>query len=123
MIRRPPRSTRTDTLFPYTTLFRSDKEWSEQWRALQYPGRRRVSVRCAAQWRPDQASSLFLLKVEFKFKVQKATPFVFVAVARDAATDRKSTRLTPVTNAHLVCRLLLENKKNNHTHITSNTYM
>src|SRR3546814_9015935 len=30
MIRRPPRSTRTDTLFPYTTLFRStdvtDKE-------------------------------------------------------------------------------------------------
>src|SRR3546814_20880119 len=27
MIRRPPRSTRTDTLFPYTTLFRS---WSEE---------------------------------------------------------------------------------------------
>src|SRR3546814_8109644 len=25
MIRRPPRSTRTDTLFPYTTLFRSDR--------------------------------------------------------------------------------------------------
>src|SRR3546814_8069302 len=29
MIRRPPRSTRTDTLFPYTTLFRSAdyREW------------------------------------------------------------------------------------------------
>src|SRR3546814_9126984 len=27
MLRRPPRSTRTDTLFPYTTLFRSD--WIE----------------------------------------------------------------------------------------------
>src|SRR3546814_18043784 len=26
MIRRPPRSTRTDTLFPYTTLFRSSLE-------------------------------------------------------------------------------------------------
>src|SRR3546814_14530697 len=26
MIRRPPRSTRTDTLFPYTTLFRSVSE-------------------------------------------------------------------------------------------------
>src|SRR6056297_3797464 len=26
MIRRPPRSTRTDTLFPYTTLFRSDRK-------------------------------------------------------------------------------------------------
>src|SRR3546814_14714008 len=25
MIRRPPRATRTDTLFPYTTLFRSDE--------------------------------------------------------------------------------------------------
>src|SRR3546814_10512953 len=26
MIRRPPRSTRTDTLFPYTTLFRSNQK-------------------------------------------------------------------------------------------------
>src|SRR3546814_17751967 len=26
MIRRPPRSTRTDTLFPYTTLFRSHED-------------------------------------------------------------------------------------------------
>src|SRR3546814_6985484 len=26
MIRRPPRSTRTDTLFPYTTLFRSGEK-------------------------------------------------------------------------------------------------
>src|SRR3546814_1037242 len=29
MIRRPPRSTRTDTLFPYTTLFRS-AQWAEE---------------------------------------------------------------------------------------------
>src|SRR3546814_19725860 len=29
MIRRPPRSTRTDTLFPYTTLFRSNGELAE----------------------------------------------------------------------------------------------
>src|SRR3546814_8938187 len=28
MIRRPPRSTRTDTLFPYTTLFRSFRKSS-----------------------------------------------------------------------------------------------
>src|SRR3546814_17813849 len=27
MIRRPPRSTRTDTLFPYTTLFRSNRRF------------------------------------------------------------------------------------------------
>src|SRR3546814_14892423 len=34
MIRRPPRSTRTDTLFPYTTLFRSvegDSAWPPIW--------------------------------------------------------------------------------------------
>src|SRR3546814_9133971 len=30
MIRRPPRSTRTDTLFPYTTLFRSTRAAEEQ---------------------------------------------------------------------------------------------
>src|SRR3546814_4696670 len=28
MIRRPPRSTRTDTLFPYTTLFRSSNRFA-----------------------------------------------------------------------------------------------
>src|SRR3546814_5181278 len=42
MIRRPPRSTRTDTLFPYTTLFRStdhlsvlQREWRQRWRRIQ----------------------------------------------------------------------------------------
>src|SRR3546814_3351211 len=30
MIRRPPRSTRTDTLFPYTTLFRSGRRHLDQ---------------------------------------------------------------------------------------------
>src|SRR3546814_1675497 len=41
MIRRPPRSTRTDTLFPYTTLFRSS------------PARRRGR---ASPWPPDTAA-------------------------------------------------------------------
>src|SRR3546814_7022046 len=36
MRRRPPRSTRTDTLFPYTTLFRSEGSYC---RAEAYPGR------------------------------------------------------------------------------------
>src|SRR3546814_13713710 len=35
MIRRPPRSTRTDTLFPYTTLFRSQARWRRL--DLQFP--------------------------------------------------------------------------------------
>src|SRR3546814_13356401 len=39
MIRRPPRSTRTDTLLPYTTLFRSvigipDEKWGETVKAV-----------------------------------------------------------------------------------------
>src|SRR3546814_5158180 len=36
---------------------------------------------------------------------------------RRGLQDRKSTRLTPVTNAHLVCRLLLEKKKYTIAHI------
>src|SRR3546814_15437638 len=41
MIRRPPRATRTDTLFPYTTLFRSRREkardsaWNRKLRVAQ----------------------------------------------------------------------------------------
>src|SRR3546814_18575786 len=45
MIRRPPRSTRTDTLFPDTTLFRSCSGW--QWMLPDLF--RRVRYRC---WRP-----------------------------------------------------------------------
>src|SRR3546814_2273030 len=41
MLRRPPRSTRTDTLFPYTTLFRSGdlrsaKELFQDWAVAMY---------------------------------------------------------------------------------------
>src|SRR3546814_13759323 len=37
MIRRPPRSTRTDTLFPYTTLFRSRRHHGAVTGASQSP--------------------------------------------------------------------------------------
>src|SRR3546814_6585271 len=36
MRRRPPRSTRTDTLFPYTTLFRSEADQARQRIAASY---------------------------------------------------------------------------------------
>src|SRR3546814_7521151 len=36
MIRRPPRSTRTDTLFPYTTLFRSSGDFAQAGRPWRY---------------------------------------------------------------------------------------
>src|SRR3546814_5347014 len=38
MIRRPPRATRTDTLFPYTTLFRSVVRALEDVRAVRIAG-------------------------------------------------------------------------------------
>src|SRR3546814_6780533 len=43
MIRRPPRSTRTDTLFPYTTLFRSAEKFELE-RAGVVPGGLRRGV-------------------------------------------------------------------------------
>src|SRR3546814_19270836 len=52
MIRRPPRSTRTDTLFPYTTLFRSGPQQRARHSAWQRPPESRcltlghVDVRC-----------------------------------------------------------------------------
>src|SRR3546814_2882719 len=39
MKRRPPRSTRTDTLFPYTTLFRSGERRSVSWDGEDYQAR------------------------------------------------------------------------------------
>src|SRR3546814_19213251 len=46
MIRRPPRSTRTDTLFPYTTLFRSGPSVQESI----------VFSHCDRPQRPDRAA-------------------------------------------------------------------
>src|SRR3546814_1541896 len=52
MIRRPPRSTRTDTLFPYTTLFRSLDQNSYLVRAF---GRLTVKrgLRFELEWKKD----------------------------------------------------------------------
>src|SRR3546814_5981308 len=64
MIRRPPRSTRTDTLFPYTTLFRSRKEIAR----VDVGHRRRVDVVheppafCPVAPRLQQATSAFLIQ-------------------------------------------------------------
>src|SRR3546814_13166393 len=76
MIRRPPRSTRTDTLFPYTTLFRSPDDGRP--RRLLDP----VGARGGAA------------------VVDRAAPVAHDAGAhrlspaqRDDGTDRKSTRL------------------------------
>src|SRR3546814_7337500 len=57
MIRRPPRSTRTDTLFPYTTLFRSLYVQIAQWNL------RRLAADASAQARAQAEQQLAIAKV------------------------------------------------------------
>src|SRR3546814_1134131 len=59
MIRRPPRSTRTDTLFPYTTLFRSVRCPCRRGGCrspARYRRRRLRAVRSCARTRPPRRS-------------------------------------------------------------------
>src|SRR3546814_18497756 len=85
MIRRPPRSTRTDTLFPYTTLFRStcalDLLEAEFVRDVE-PGEIVFMDR----------NGLRSVK-PFPAKKQLQCVFEYVYFARPDTTDRKSTRL------------------------------
>src|SRR3546814_8630185 len=61
MIRRPPRSTRTDTLCPYTTLFRSQSDGRQEHRLRagkpppRASGDRRTGARAAAAHRPARS--------------------------------------------------------------------
>src|SRR3546814_11040357 len=78
-IRRPPRSTRTDTLFPYTTLFRSPR-----------PGRQGTATALM--------SGLLPRHIEFVEALRSAGLPVSMSEDIDAAKavtslDRKSTRL------------------------------
>src|SRR3546814_14987017 len=85
MIRRPPRATRTDTLFPYTTLFRSGQVDPDRDRLLageQDLGRRaRVRHRPARAPRPGDAPD------------RAGAAGTELQHVREAARDRKSTRL------------------------------
>src|SRR3546814_17901729 len=55
MIRRPPRSTRTDTLFPYTTLFRSNQPGSSV--PADHSGPRHGGGNCAAYQAVSEGSA------------------------------------------------------------------
>src|SRR3712207_8231034 len=102
MIRRPPRS----TLFPYTTLFRSANPAPAQWtevfgRALVDEARRdeRVVGITAAM---NTGTGLVHL--------QKALPERYFDVRSEEHTSELQSR------QYLVCRLLLEKKKNREMH-------
>src|SRR3546814_15576617 len=93
MIRRPPRSTRTDTLFPYTTLFRSlDAMASQDIRAILWLcGRDRSefdSRGAAITPLPCYAVDPVVPGAEWASLI--AAPAVLLA---HSARDRKSTRL------------------------------
>src|SRR5256885_4587129 len=98
MIRRPPRS----TLFPYTTLFRSDSVW---------PGKALQRFKDAGNM-TDRMSALTAL-------VQSGHPLAAQALARfhklfqhDALVLRSEEHTSELQSpCNLVCRLLLEKKK------------
>src|SRR3546814_2142160 len=55
MIRRPPRSTRTDTLFPYTTLFRSKAHFSGIHKVIiDHLGAAQIEIAAAVAWFTDR---------------------------------------------------------------------
>src|SRR3546814_4349971 len=91
MIRRPPRSTRTDTLFPYTTLFRS----VHHLRVHRFTG----------AWCGGPCSSVGWGALPGRPRLRRR-----VALPR----SEEHTSELQVTNAHLVCRLLLEKKNPEH---------
>src|SRR3546814_10319251 len=123
MIRVPPRATRTDTLFPYTTLVRSRQPQIMHWNMARFaeallPAIHRVSPGDveAAKVMVDAIPGRF--RGSWHIKVREK-----LGLSGDGADDgelidsldRKSTRLNSSPNAPLVCRLLLAKKKYNKT--------
>src|SRR3546814_1079121 len=66
MIRRPPRSTRTDTLFPYTTLFRSLLPGDIVYAPIELAVFQKISARAGFERaaREEKASVIFLYRPE-----------------------------------------------------------
>src|SRR3546814_5612415 len=84
MIRRPPRSTRTDTLFPYTTLFRSESDRGEAWLAFVKIGAAEqiLSKACIAALWPFLDDRLQLrLRLGIEFGVPQAIALI-IAIFR-----------------------------------------
>src|SRR3546814_20009031 len=95
MIRRPPRSTRTDTLFPYTTLFRSvagaaagvDPELLQAMQA----GHERLLHRHEQIPRPELAAMGMTRKLYVETGIRGR--FCRARLVCEQQLDRKSTRL------------------------------
>src|SRR3546814_15168748 len=75
MIRRPPRSTRTDTLFPYTTLFRSRAGTAIFWKGMVPIGEQRETLPLGpAEFIP--AAALVVLLVGLTLAAGPATAYM-----------------------------------------------
>src|SRR3546814_6926300 len=108
MIRRPQRSPRTDTLLSYTTLFRSPWRWLN----FVFVHHRHQHLSPDLRFRrPDTAGAIG------RFGFAEQPDGLAGHVSGQAEIGRAHVR-TPVTNAHHVCRLLLDKKK----HKKSSTY-
>src|SRR3546814_21158873 len=86
MIRRPPRSTRTDTLFPYTTLFRS---WVVMMTGMMLPSAAPMILTFAALHRREAAAERWVTTLLFV----SGYLAVWAGFSLAATLDRKSTRL------------------------------
>src|SRR3546814_1040486 len=94
MIRRPPRSTRTDTLFPYTTLFRSCPEFENErnvWR--QMPAAVQVSAAQHVTISENVFAHLGQYALGVGMDANANVSGVGLATVDVTIRDRKSTRL------------------------------
>src|SRR3546814_14717477 len=94
MIRRPPRSNRTDTLFPYTTLFRSG---AALYARLKLAGLEDAPEQFAvfAEDDPDQGHGLGrrTMPETLLYSTVCAVHTLWLAARAEGVGDRKSTRL------------------------------
>src|SRR5258708_31156268 len=99
MIRRPPRS----PLFPYTTLFRSESSSH----ALH------LGRQAACPSRPRLCTSSSAGRIRSHHPVYPPTPYSFGALLQTGRIYRSEEHTSELQSPdHLVCRLLLEKKKN-----------
>src|SRR3546814_13124440 len=87
MIRRPPRSTLTDTLLPYTTLFRSrGDEWQKSHTRDDRLGKKDTkAIRFLADWKPSERQSFELNLNAWQNKSDPKAPQALAIVQQNAA--------------------------------------
>src|SRR3546814_1946574 len=102
MLRRPPRSTRTDTLFPSTTLFRSVSATE-----FRHPFYRHFPSKVE---RIAASMSAWLHMKAFSSVAENGTGVFFEATRRTGRSEEHTSELQSLMR-NLVCRLLLEKKK------------